>query len=235
MMCAASFAQNSNEVSKGWNSVYVQYNNIGTSYSGILYGDNLERKNQLSDKLNGFSVGYNRAINITPSAPLYLEVGAALQYAFYSDDCTITDGSARYKTEYVDKYKYTGNMLSVKVPVSVLYHIAIPNSSFAIEPFAGVDFRYNIMGKSKYTNTWSENYYDGTRTGGEEVEISNIFDKNKCNGHQANRFQAGWHVGANFVYKSAFVGVSYGEDFSKFQDEVDLKFKTLSVTLGYRF
>lgn len=234
MMCAASFAQssqNGNEISKGWNTVYVQYNNLGASYSYSLDNDDLKKMNQLSDKLNGFSVGYNRAINITPSAPLYLEIGAALQYAFYSDDCTITD------THWVDKYKFTGSILSVKVPVSVLYHIAIPNSSFAIEPFAGVDFRYNIMGEGKETctSTYTNPYNGNSSTYEEETKSSNIFDKDKCDGHQANRFQAGWHVGANFVYKNAFVGVSYGQDFSKFQDEIDLKFKTISATLGYRF
>lgn len=243
MISTTSFAQfsqskssssSSNEISKGWNSLYVQYNSIGTSYSlssfndrDYDYGDKYQKaidNSGLSEKLNAFSIGYNRAINLTPSTPLYLEVGAALQYAFYSDEVDLDD----YRETTL---KITGSMLTAKIPVSLLYHVAIPNSDFAIEPFAGIDFKYNIIGTAKSEETY--NYYDETKK--DEDKIDNIFDKKDCDGHQANRFQAGWHVGANFVYKKAFIGISYGQDFSKFHDDIDLKFKTLSATLGYRF
>ena len=239
MISTTSFAQfsqskssssSSNEISKGWNSLYVQYNSIGTSYSlsSFDYGDEYQKaidKYGLSENLNAFTIGYNRAINLTPSTPLYLEVGAALQYAFYSDDVSEKD-------DYEEvTLKYTGNMLTAKVPVSLLYHVAIPNSDFAIEPFAGIDFKYNIIGTAKREVTYK--YYGETKK--DEDKLDNIFDKKDCDGHQANRFQAGWHVGANFVYKKAFIGVSYGKDFSKFHDDIDLKFNTLSATLGCRF
>lgn len=229
-----NFSNSSNEISKGWNSLYVQYNSIGTSYSLSSfndryddYGDEYQKaidNSGLSEKLNAFSIGYNRAINLTPSAPLYLEIGAALQYAFYSDEVDQDD----YKEVTL---KYTGNMLTAKVPVSLLYHVAIPNSDFAIEPFAGIDFKYNIIGTAKREVTYK--YYSETKK--DEDKLDNIFDKKDCDGHQANRFQAGWHVGANFVYKKAFIGISYGQDFSKFHDDIDLKFNTLSATLGCRF
>ena len=250
MISTTSFAQfsqsksssnSSNEIAKGWNSLYVQYNSIGTSYSlsSFDYGDEYQKaidNSGLSDKLNAFSIGYNRAINLTPSTPLYLEVGAALQYAFYSDEATEKD---RYEEVTL---KYTANMLTAKVPVSLLYHIDIPNSDFAIEPFVGIDFKYNILGSVKqklteieeHDNVGGSGYYDDD-VYEETTKINNIFDKKKCDGHQANRFQAGWHVGANFVYKKAFIGISYGQDFSKFHDDIDLKFNTLSATLGCRF
>lgn len=265
MISTTSFAQfsqskssssSSNEISKGWNSLYVQYNSIGTSYSLSSfnnkyedYGDEYQKaidNSGMSDKLNAFTIGYNRAINLTPSTPLYLEIGAALQYAFYSDEATEKD---HYEEVTL---KYTANMLTAKVPVSLLYHIDIPNSDFAIEPFVGIDFKYNILGSAKqklteieehinaggyypdYGNSGS-NYNNDDDVYEETTKINNIFDKKKCNGHQANRFQAGWHVGANFVYKKAFIGISYGQDFSKFHDDIDLKFNTLSATLGCRF
>lgn len=230
-----NFSNSSNEISKGWNSLYVQYNSIGTSYSLSSfndryedYGDEYQKaidNSGLSEKLNAFSIGYNRAINLTPSTPLYLEVGAAFQYAFYSDEATEKDHDVEATL------KFTANMLTAKVPVSLLYHIDIPNSDFAIEPFVGIDFKYNIMGTAKSEETYK--YYGETKK--DEDKIDNIFDKKKCDGHQANRFQAGWHVGANFVYKKAFIGISYGQDFSKFHDDIDLKFNTLSATLGCRF
>lgn len=223
-----NFSNSNNEISKGWNSLYVQYNSIGTSYSLSSfndkyedYGDEYQKaidNSGMSDKLNAFTIGYNRAINLTPSTPLYLEVGAALQYAFYSD-------------EEKEHFKYTANMLTAKVPVSLLYHVAIPNSDFAIEPFVGIDFKYNIIGTAKREVTYKYN----NKTYKDKDKIDNIFDKKKCDGHPANRFQAGWHVGANFVYKKAFIGISYGQDFFKFHDDIDLKFNTLSATLGCRF
>ncbi len=238
MVSATSFAQSSqsngsssSEISKGWNSVYVQYNRLGTSYS---LPDKTEARDfaesGLSDKLNAFSIGYNRAINIAPSIPLYVEVGAAVQYAFYSDKYSIDEPSASLSK--VHNLKYTGSMFTAKVPVSILYHVAIPNSDFAIEPFAGADFKFNIAGTAKGEH--SRTYTNKSETAVETTKV-NIFDKNECDGHQANRFQAGWHVGVNFVYKKAFIGVSYGQDFSKFQDDIDLKFKTFSATLGYKF
>lgn len=152
-----NFSNSSNEISKGWNSLYVQYNSIGTSYSLSSlndekgdYGDMIQEMiddSGLSEKLNAVSIGYNRAINLTPSAPLYLEIGAALQYAFYSDEIDLND--------YHDKI--TGSMLTAKIPVSLLYHVAIPNSDFAIEPFAGIDFKYNIIGTAKSEETY-KNY-----------------------------------------------------------------------------
>ncbi len=247
MVSTTSFAQfsqskssagSNNEISKGWNSVYVQYNSLGTSYSLSSFNDKYEdygdEYQNLSDKLNAFTIGYNRAINVAPSIPLYVEVGAALQYAFYSSEVSDEYESSYYTDKYTDKY--TGNILTAKVPVSLLYHIAIPNSDFAIEPFAGVDFKYNISGSGKQKETYEYTYSgEDPEIDEETTKIDNIFDKKKCDGHQANRFQAGWHVGANFVYKKAFIGVSYGQDFSKFHDETDMKFKTLSATLGYRF
>lgn len=243
MISTTSFAQfsqskssssSSNEISKGWNSLYVQYNSIGTSYSlsSFDYGDEYQKaidNSGLSDKLNAFTIGYNRAINVAPSIPLYVEFGAALQYAFYSDEASDEDKDSYYSYKYTEKY--TGHILTAKVPVSLLYHVAIPNSDFAIEPFVGIDFKYNIIGTAKREVTYKYN----NKTNKDKDKIDNIFDKKKCDGHPANRFQAGWHVGANFVYKKAFIGISYGQDFSKFHDDIDLKFNTLSATLGCRF
>ena len=248
MISTTSFAQfsqsksssnSSNEISKGWNSLYVQYNSIGTSYSlsSFDYGDEYQKaidNSGLSDKLNAFSIGYNRAINVAPSIPLYVEFGAALQYAFYSDEASNEDKGSYYTDKYT--VKYTGHILTAKVPVSLLYHIAIPIPDFAFEPFAGVVFKYNSSGSGKQKETEEHSYRgDDPEIDEETTKIDNFFDKKKCDGHPANRFQAGWHVGANFVYKKAFIGISYGQDFSKFHDDIDLKFNTLSATLGCRF
>lgn len=215
------------EVAKGWNSVYVQYDNVGTSYTKTTS----DIVNQILDKSgNGFSVGYNHAFGLSSKLPLYVEVGAAVQHFGWSKDFHDEDG-------YTDTYKL--NMTSLKVPVSLLYHFDVANSGFAIEPFAGIDFRYNLGGKLNYSYSNSE---DPDDNGSSDYKF--FKDQTDEDGDQVwkawKRFQMGWHVGVNFAYKQVFLGVSYGQDFNKicekiYDEKVNLKYNTLAVSLGYRF
>ena len=148
--------------------------------------------------LNGFSLGFNKAFSISNSIPLYVETGAGLQYAMGAQD----------DIDY--------NLFSVKIPVSLMYKYQFNNSDFAIAPYAGIDFRGNILGKME-----------------DEGNDANIFDEDDMEGQEAKRFQVGWHVGLNAYYGKVMLGVSYGTDLNKFI--YDEKIKTTSITLGYCF
>lgn len=158
-----NFSNSSNEISKGWNSLYVQYNSIGTSYSLSSfndryddYGDEYQKaidNSGLSEKLNAFYRLQPRHQLDSICTSLSGD-WCSSQYAFYSDEV----GQDDYEGVTL---KYTGNMLTAKVPVSLLYHVAIPNSDFAIEPFAGIDFKYNIIGTAKREVTYK--YYGETK------------------------------------------------------------------------
>lgn len=108
---------------ESFSTFYAQYNiaSMKLSYDG--YSD--------SESLNGVTLGYNYAIPLMDSTPLYLEVGAAGQYYFKSKD------GAKL------------NMASAKIPVSVLYGIEVSDGIF-IDPFAGLYARFNIWGEEKY-------------------------------------------------------------------------------------
>lgn len=232
-ICATSFAQFTQGYGKpsrnsenGWNSFYVQYNSIGAKRflknDDQFYFDNwmdYYRKGFLEEclkgNLDGITVGYNYARKVTP---IFLEYGGAIQYGWYSN-------FGRYpETAWSVKVKLS--IVSIKAPISVLYHIQLPNSDMGLEPNAGADFRLNVYGKIK-----------GSESANVEKEYSvDLFNSDNCNGKPLKRFQVGWHIGLNVVYKSVFLGVSYGSDLSKIYDGyAGIKLNTTSITAGIRF
>lgn len=210
----------------GWKSIYVQYNSIGARR--FLKDDeqfyftnwmNYSRKGFLEEclkgNLNGITIGcgYARKVN-----PILLEYGCSLQYGWYSN-------SGRYPdTAWSVKVKLS--IISIKAPISVLYHIQLPNSGLSLEPNAGVDFRFNVYGK-----------INGAETANVENKYSiNLFKSDNCGGEPIKHFQIGWHLGLNVVYKNVFFGVSYGSDLSKiYEGYAGIKLNSTSLTTGIRF
>ena len=178
---------------EGWNTVYLQWN---PSTFSPKKGD--------SESYTGFSVGYNHAFSVSQSIPLFVEAGLGVQYSFTS--------------KFYD-WDVKINLLSAKVPVSLLYKWMIPNSTIALIPKAGVDFRFNILGTVKPDGA-SESY--------------NLFDKDEVGPYECKRFQIGWHAGFDVQFNDKFlVGFTYGTDFMDMME--DCKLHTMSVTLGYCF
>ena len=144
------------DMSKGWTSLYVQYNNIGVSHEKVddwgfdVYGW------KPKETMNGVSLGVSHAFNVIPNIPLYVETGLGVQLAFYSDK--LEDVQDRGREIYIYAVENSGHLLSAKVPLNVLYHFGIPNTDFAIEPYTGFDFRVNILGKGKSISTDTYTY-----------------------------------------------------------------------------
>lgn len=145
-MCSSTFAQ----VESGWNSVYAQFRPMsfvpkkGDSYS-----------------FKGVTLGYNRAVNIVSNVPLYVEIGAAVQYSFYSKETQIPlsqemKSILSFTDEKTLDSKSKISLLSVKVPVSVSYKHQIPNSNMAIAPYVGLILRGNVLGKGKRDDKYDE-------------------------------------------------------------------------------
>lgn len=183
----------------GWNTIYLQWN--PSSFSQEIGS---------SESFTGFSLGYNHAFSLTQSIPLYVEAGIGVQYSFW-DGVFYGINNCKIK------------LLSAKVPVSLMYKFDIPNSTISIVPNAGLDMRFNILGKLKND--------DLNRT-------LDLFDKDDMKYGDVdiswNRFQIGWHVGVNFMFNNQFlVGASYGTDFSEIAK--NSKVHTGSITLGYCF
>ena len=88
VMATSVFAQS------GHGSFYVQYNSFGVGE----FADVLDDMKAESEKLNGIGFGFNKAFSIASSAPLFIEIGAGLNYAWakiydeeddYDHDCDV--------------------------------------------------------------------------------------------------------------------------------------------------
>ncbi len=177
--------------SRGWNSFFFQYN-----YTDA--GDNT------FDNYNGASFEYNRTIGLSPNVPLYIQIGAGWRYSISNED------------GYYDDIK--SNLVTFTLPVSVLYHFYIPNSSVGFELYTGINLKAHVYNDLEYD--------DDTETITKDLSNPNV----------------GWHVGGNVNFGRFFLGIRYGEDFLKMykHDPMyhfygDDRAKTFTVGLGFRF
>ena len=230
-------AQSSNsttEIKSGWNTVYLQYGLLGFS------GDNSEDL----DGINGFTLGYNRAIGISKQLPLYLEVGGTLTYAtgtVYEYGYEDVNNNSDFNSTVTHNEKTKMTLMYVKVPITLTYNYQISDSKFFIAPYIGVTGRYIFSGEQKETTTetdvtkWSSAYGGSTDTDYSSDETKwNLYDEEDMGEDNTwTRFQFGWQIGVNLKYKNLLVGISYGSDFSEIAD--DLKTNNLSFSLGYCF
>lgn len=218
---SASVSTATNTPSEGWSSFYVQYN---PSTLAADKGDDLD--------FTGLTIGLSKAFSISQSTPLFLEAGAALQYSWFSEDGEYYDYDGYYGYEEYDA-KEKVNLFTLKVPVNLTYVFNLSNSDISIAPYAGINLRYNISGK--YTMEIDD-----------EEEDLNLFDDDDMGDDMTwNRFQMGWQIGVNVNFKKAYLGISYGGDFTKSTkysfsliDEKagkDCKMNTTSITFGYKF
>lgn len=230
LMSTTAFAQfthsggrNQSSAEEGWNSIYASYNML--KYSQEMAGYN--------KAYNGFSIGYDRAIGLTSKIPLYVEIGGAIQYA----------GQKVNEEDDESNAKTTSNLLSVKVPVSILYRWNVANSNWSIIPKAGFDGRFNVLGKGTYTASDHSHKFTTTNRYNMFKEGENgkdVYNGLNASGDKCSRFQVGWHVGANVEYKSLLLGITYGADMNAFCKEYceivsNIHFKTLSITIGHKF
>jgi len=221
-VCTTASAQFSNSPSssaqtadtQGWSAVYVQWNPTTVAIEN----------NQMDDpSLTAFSIGYNRATNIARNTPLFVEYGLGIQYYFTSVD--YDDEKNPWHHAYYDR-KF--NMLSVKVPVNLTYKWHLSNSNIDLLPFAGLNFRFNILGKEKLKSNAEHEIPS------DDKDDFNLFDKDDMGSKDATwkRFQVGWQIGVNARFnEKLLIGISYGTDFSEIVKKT--KLHTTSITLGY--
>lgn len=228
---------------EGHSSYYVQYNSFGVGD----FSETLEDMDAESEKLTGFTVGFNKAVPVTSSMPLFLEIGAGLTYAWAKIYDEEESGDCNYcEDEFSLRMKVSSQHLMVNIPVNVMYKFQVPNSSIILEPYAGLNVKGHILGQMK--TKWScdaccddiedefEEYLDEI----DEDELkTDYFDKDDMGGKKyvAKRLNIGWQIGANVDFGKYFVGISYGSDFGKFMEKGsdDWTFSATNITVGYRF
>ena len=212
-----------------WSSLYFQWNP-----SSLVpdKGDN--------QSFTGLTLGYNHSISLMKTQPLFLEIGGALQYSFFSEEWDEDD----WDSDDYDAPRNKWNMVSVKVPISVTYNWQV-SDKVAIAPYLGLTMRLNVWGdqKVKFDGDFVddvEDYYGKNSSQYETIEEAqeskNIFDKNDMGGKDAtaNRFQLGWQIGVNFKFNNKFyIGAAYGSDFMEYSKKV--KISQPSITVGLIF
>lgn len=220
------------------------YSTVAISYDNtqLWYGDNFPVKSEFglstvgvagnSSSLNGFGLQYNYGIGLGDK-PMNIEVGVKWSMGFLNKSYTYDEFIQNFNPEDYDgpyevegNSKYNTTMMRVGIPVSYIYHFNI-NDDFAIAPYAGIDFKFNVLAKTKvktdftykgydvyfddYTINWMKGKYEGHDFEGVDDEYTK-FEKAKV-------FQMGWHVGVRAEWKKLFLGIEYGTDFMPFWSE----------------
>ena len=192
---------------ESYSTVAISYDNTGltSNRKDILEMAGFESKAK-SGSLNGFGLQYNYGIGIG-SLPMNVEVGLKWNMAFakhtYNEDFNYGN--------YEEKANMT--LMRLNIPVSYIYHFNVKNI-LNISPYAGLDFRFNLLAKTKWSGTEYILNNDGTYDAEDlEDETINWFSKDDMGGYTANRFQMGWHIGVRFEVQKIFLGLEYGTDF----------------------
>lgn len=175
----------------------------------------------------GFGVNYLHGFGLTEKLPLYLEVGGAMKFMFYSDHVKeFIFSSDQPVLQAVNRRRI--QTVTLSVPVNLAYKWNI-NEKWSIVPFAGVDLKSHLSGW--FTDIVRDENYGDTR------ECGNLFSKKYMDGAQWRHFQLGWNIGARAEYRRVFASLSYGTDFIRLQDHGGSRMSTqnIALTLGYKF
>ena len=192
-----------------WHGLRFSYDRTFMSYDYEGADDN---------NMNGFTIDYVHAFKITQSLPLFIETGAGLNFARWSD----SESEEIYGYECEIKNSIT--TLGLTIPVNLVYGIGI-NDKMAFKPFTGFYLRANLMGKSKY---------ELTVDGESEDETYNLFDKDDMGDDGTwNRVQVGWQIGTTLDINKFNIGIAYALDFNEIAEK--LKSSKFQVRLGYNF
>ena len=220
----------------GWNRITISYNptTITMDYKG---SEDL--------KMNGFSIGYAKGFNIAKQIPLFLETGVNAQFAtkkLDSEEIEDTGLGTSSIGGYEVECKFTS--MNLNIPINLAYKFTFNNGNTSLVPYAGVNIKFNVIGKSKYNlsgeldETRYENedeFWEYIEENNEDVkQNSNMFDKKDVGkDYQWKRFQMGWQIGLGLYHNQFYVGVGYTKDFTELFKKAKVGYANISV--GYSF
>lgn len=149
----------------------------------------------------GADVGWIYAFNPTRGrVPLFLQAGGEVIY------------------EYDSEEDVTEDLVCVAVPLNVSYKLG--NDRFNVEPFAGVNFRFNVYG-----------HVNSTRHGVFDIDYFDSWSDEL----EAQRFQFGANFGLNINYLRASLGLRVNPDFADYFKSTRSKTRRVLITMGYSF
>ncbi len=183
--------------------------------------------------LSGVSIDYIHGFSLSKTLPIFLETGVDFSAGFKSNDVE------EKNLLYGDSESVKTTLMSLAIPVNVAYKFNV-NPDFSIQPFLGLNFKFNIVGKQKYKVEFKDSdEQEAFDTYIEDSDIkldTNMFDKKDLNDNKDavwKRFQMGWHIGAGINYKQLWIGLSYGTDFISLCKKTNTS--TFKVGVGINF
>lgn len=241
LIAATASAQFANSNSKsGSKSVDTDnYNRITFSWNPQTFDYDYKGVDNLT--LNGLSLGYTAGISLSKQYPMFIELGARVNYAFKTQD--YFEGSYgtdddEYTEEMIDaifnKHNTTDTYVNIAVPVNFAYKFKV-GKDFAITPYLGVVLKANIISLTSYDFELTDDALDaGVEKAEWDWDTKDYFSKKDVGkDYTWNRFQIGWNIGAGFDYKKFYFGLSYGTDFMQIAKRTSTS--NYAITLGVNF
>lgn len=207
----------------------ASYDQFGISYTNVKY---TQSDDDMGDDIstNGISLKYLHGFSVSNKLPIYVEAGLNLNFNFAS----IAIDNDYYKdiAEFSNKYQFA----ALAIPVNVAYRFNI-NETITIKPYLGLNFKINLLGRGKrdvkVLDDDYEDYFD------EDYEWASFYSKDDMGDKDAvwNRFQMGWHIGADVQFNKFFIGLNYGTDFIPAWKHKKYKVNsgTFNIGLGFYF
>lgn len=225
-----------------WNETKsrTDYNRVSISYDRQHFGFSSEysKDDNGSINLNGFGLNYTHGFGVAEN--MFVETGLSFNMGFGTDDI----GDKLSEGSYYFQEQNKMNNINLRVPINFVYSFHVADK-FRIAPYAGINFKLNLVSKVK--STFDTNIPKDVllEEGIEEGEWINLFSDSEENmdgkDYTWNRFQMGWQVGVNFEYSKYVLGVQYGTDFipaysHKFEDgKIKVNSSALTISVGYTF
>ncbi|MDO4497739.1 MAG: outer membrane beta-barrel protein [Bacteroidales bacterium] len=141
---------------------------------------------------NGFSLGVIQGINVVEHLPVFVEIGATLNWMHSAADYyNLIDPKDRGDRKYTN--------MNIAIPVNGVYKFAI-NDIVSINAHAGLNLKVNFFANEK-VNGEKINYLKKDDMGGRD--------------NRGNVFQLGGQVGLGVNIKQIYIGYQYQTDFMK--------------------
>lgn len=234
--------QNISTNNDGWMSFKLSYNPMTLDAGGDLEDYLFDDDYDDLAKFRGFSGEILTGINVVKGMPVFIETGLGFLYTSskYEDEDSgeeeFYNGYEYIYYEYSWREEYKMKFMSLYVPINLSYRLSL-NDQISIMPYLGLKARFNISGTM-------DMYYEEELSGGisdydDDEESFSWFDDGDMEEwfddeiDPAKRFQLGWQIGMNVELNNFILGVNYGSDLGEILE--DCKFKTTSLSIGYKF
>lgn len=227
----------------GWDRITV-------SFSPLKYITDIKGEDGFN--MTGFSLEYEKGFSIAKKLPIFVTTGVNMQYAFKSldhEDLAEAIGSYWSVSWNGGNYdlKASYSTLNLKVPVNLAYKLTFGDVSLI--PYAGLNFKLNLLGKMKLAlddsddlpeGSSEEDLWDDLKDYDGFSQSTNLLDKKEMEDNLGadkdqvwKRFQMGWQIGVGLDYNNLHVGLGYTKDIMELCKKV--KTSSVMVSLGYNF